>query len=243
MIQSTTKRLFRKLIGNFFIPKIQFSYSQFGEDKIIEYLFYHIGLQKPKYLDIGANEPRYISNTYYFYEHGGNGICVEPNPFLCKKLKKIRPRDIIINAGVGTDNITEADFYLFPDYANGLSTFSEKEALHWQQVGMFGLGKVKFEKIIKIPLIEINTIIKDHFETVPDLLCIDVEGWDLQILKSLDFKKYKPKVICVETLQYDEKQNGFKNFAINDLLLNNGYMLFADTRVNSIFCLNELIKS
>ena len=161
MIQSVPKRLFRKLVGNFFIPKIQFSYSQFGEDRIIEYLFYQQGLSKPTYLDIGANEPKYISNTYYFYEHGSEGVCVERNPILCKKLKKTRPRDIVINAGVGVNNTDEADFFLFPNYANGLSTFSEKDALHWQEVGMYGLGKVKYEKIIKVPLININTVIRD----------------------------------------------------------------------------------
>ena len=241
MIQSTAKRLFRKSIGKYFIPKIQFSYSQFGEDRIIEYLFYQTGLKKPTYLDIGANEPRYISNTYYFYERGSNGICVEPNPSLCKKLKKTRPRDTIINAGAGINDAKEADFYLFPNYANGSSTFSKKEALHWQDVGLYGLGKVKFEKVIKIPLININTLIKDYCKTIPDLLCIDVEGWDFEILSSLDFEKYKPKVICVETISYDENQKGYKNDDIGILLHKNGYILYADTRVNSIFCLNELI--
>lgn len=241
MIRSVQKRLFRKLVGNFLIPKIQLSYSQFGEDKIIEYFFYQIGLTTFTYLDIGANEPKYISNTYYFYERGSNGICVEPNPFLSKQLKKVRPRDVIINAGVGIDDTSEADFFLFPDHANGLSTFSEKEALHWQEVGMHGLGKIKYEKIIKMPLININTLIQKYFQTTPDLLCIDVEGWDFEILKSLDFIQYKPKMICVETLLYNKDQKGYKHAGINELLFEKGYSLYADTRVNSIFCLNELV--
>ena len=241
MIQSVPKRLFRKLVGNFLIPNIQFSYSQFGEDKIIEYFFYQIGLKKPTYLDVGANEPKYISNTYYFYERGSNGICIEPNPLLCKKLKKVRPADTVINAGVGIDARTEADFFMFPNYANGLSTFSEKDANHWQEVGMHGLGKIKFDKIIKIPLVNINSIIEQHFNNEPDFLCIDVEGWDLEILKSLDFVLHKPKLICVETLLYDKGQKGYKNTAITQLLSEKGYSLYADTRVNSIFCLNELM--
>jgi FkbM family methyltransferase len=193
------------------------------------------------YLDIGANEPKYISNTYYFYEQGGNGILVEPNPFLCKKLKKIRSRDKIINAGIGVDEKEEADFYLFPNYANGLSTFSKKEAMHWQETGMQGLGKIKYEKIIKIPLINVNTILAENFETAPDLISIDVEGMDFEILQSLDFNKYRPKVICAETLAYNENQKGYKINSIENLLKNEGYILYADTRVNSIFCLKELI--
>ena len=241
MIQSVPKRLFRKLAGKYLFPKVQFCYSQFGEDLIIASLFHILGIHKPIYLDIGANEPRYISNTFYFYEQGGNGVCVEPNPFLCNKLRKSRHRDIIINAGIGIDNKPEADFFVFPNYANGLSTFSKKEALHWEEIGMQGLGKIKIEKIIKIPLIKINKILKENFKTSPDLLSIDVEGWDNEILQSLDFTKYKPKVICAETLLYDEDQKGYKTHDIESLLKNNGYMLYADTRVNSIFCLKELI--
>jgi methyltransferase, FkbM family len=241
VIQSTPKRLFRKLVGNYLIPKVQFSYSQFGEDLIIRELFHKLNIHKPKYLDIGANEPKYISNTYYFYEHGGDGVCVEPNPLLCRKLKKSRPRDIIINAGIGIDDKQEAEFYLFPNYANGLSTFSEKEAMHWEQVGMPGLGKIKIEKIIRVPLININNILEKHFKTSPDLLSIDVEGLDYEILASLDLTKYRPKVICAETLLYGKDQKGYKITDIEKLLLNKGYILYADTRVNSIFCLKELI--
>lgn len=241
MIQSVPKRLFRKLITNYFISKVQFCYSQYGEDLIIGSLFYSLGIHKPAYLDIGANEAKYISNTYYFYEQGGKGVCIEPNPLLCKNLKKSRPRDIIINAGIGIEDIAEADFFLFPNYANGLSTFSKKEAMHWEEAGMPGLGKIKMDKIIKIPLININTIFETYFKTAPDLLSIDVEGLDYEILASLDLKKHRPKIICAETLLYDENQKGYKIPGIEKLLINEGYILYADTRVNSIFCLKELI--
>lgn len=241
MIQSTPKRLFRKLISKYFIPQIQFCYSQYGEDLIIADLFYRLGIHKPSYLDIGANEPKFISNSYFFYEQGGNGVCVEPNPFLCKKLIESRPRDIIINAGIGLTDKDEDDFYLFPNNANGLSTFSKREAMHWQEVGMQGLGKIKFEKIIKVRLININTLLKDHFKSAPDLLSIDVEGLDFEILQSLDYMKYSPKIICAETLSYDENQKGYKINNIENFLKTKGYSLYADTRVNSIFCLNNLI--
>lgn len=241
MIQNLPKRLFRKIISKFFIPNIQFSYSQFGEDLIMAYLFYQLGIYKPTYLDIGANEPRFISNTYYFYEHGASGVCVEPNPFLCSKIKKVRSRDVVINAGIGVDDKELADFFLFPDYANGLSTFSEKEAMHWQEIGMHGIGKIKPEKTIQMRLININKIFQDYFSQTPDLLSIDVEGLDFDILKSIDYLKYKPKVICAETLLYNEKQKGYKNSEISQFLQSKDYSIFADTRINTIFCLNDLL--
>ena len=88
MIQGIIKRLFRKGLAKFVVPHSNFGYSQFGEDIIIAYLFYYLKINKLLYLDIGANHPRYISNTFYFYERGGSGVCIEPNPMLWKIFKK-----------------------------------------------------------------------------------------------------------------------------------------------------------
>jgi len=242
MIQNTAVRIFRKFIGKFLIPEIQFRYSQFGEDIILAHLFAHLGIDKPSYLDIGANEPRFISNTYYFYEHGSVGVLIEPNPYLFEKLKKNRPKDIVINTGIGFSEINEADFYLFPNFANGLSTFSKEDALYWQEVGMKGSEKIPIEKTIKMKLTPVNSILEKYFSHKKlNLVSIDVEGLDLEILKSLDFVKYKPDVFCIETLKYDQQQNGYKNIEIIDFMLEKNYMIYGDTRVNTIFCNKELI--
>jgi FkbM family methyltransferase len=235
------QRLFKKIIKKFIFPNHKFGYSQFGEDLILQHFFAQNDIEKPTYLDIGANEPKYISNTFYFYERGSRGVLIEPNPYLYKKLLRQRSKDTIINAGVGLNNQNEADFYLFPNKYNGLSTFSEKEALHWKNVGMKGLGKINYEKIIKMPLVSINDILQKHFnEKAPNFISLDVEGLDLEILKSLNFEKWKPDIICVETLQYDDKQRGFKNNDIINFMLQNGYSVYADTYVNTIFCKTEL---
>jgi hypothetical protein len=87
-------KLFRK-IAKRLMPESQMGYSQFGEDLILSHLFYQLDIKKPTYLDIGANEPRYISNTYFFYLKGSRGVLIEPNPFLYKKLKSMRPRHCV----------------------------------------------------------------------------------------------------------------------------------------------------
>jgi len=234
-------RILRKLVSKYILPNAQTCYSQFGEDIIINHLFNQLDILKPSYLDIGANQPKYISNTYLFYEKGSRGVLLEPNPHLFNKLKKQRPNDIVINSGVGISEVAEADFYVFPDYANGLSTFSEKEAQHWQQTGMKGYGKIPVEKIIKMPLTPINTLLQKYFsEKSPNIISIDVEGLDLDILRSMDFIKYQPEVICVETLLYDDRQKGYKNKDIIDFMLSKNYIIYADTRVNTIFCRNDI---
>jgi FkbM family methyltransferase len=241
MIRSKKRRYLQKLVNKVLIPESQISYSQFGEDLIFEYFFNVNGIGNPSYLDIGANEPRYISNTYYFYERGSRGVLVEPNPFLYNKLKADRPHDTVLNTGIGLSDIKEADFYIFPNYANGLNTFSEKEAKHWEEVGMKGLGKIPVEKIIKMPLVPVNSIMEKYFpEKAPDFISLDVEGLDLEILQSMNFELYRPKLICVETLKYDDRQNGYKDSTVTDFMLTKNYFVYADTRVNTIYCKNDL---
>ena len=130
------KNLFRKVVNKWVLPDSQLIYAQSGEDIIMAHLFYKLDIAHPSYLDIGANHPAFISNTYYFYTRGSKGVCIEPNPHLYKKIKSMRPRDTVINAGIGIDNQETADFYLFPAYADGLGTFSKAEADHWAEVGM-----------------------------------------------------------------------------------------------------------
>jgi FkbM family methyltransferase len=228
------KNLFRKIVTKILLPNSQVAYAQSGEDLILNHLFYKLGIEKPDYLDIGANHPSYISNTYFFYLRGSRGVCIEPNPVLYKKIKQLRPGDIVLNAGIGVTDQEEADFYLFPYEAHGLSTFSKKEAEYWGVVGMKNLGKIRYEKVIKVPLISINKVIEKYFTKRPDFISLDVEGLDLELLKSLDYERVAPKIICVETLLYDKEQKESKNFALIEFLKEKGYEVFADTHINTI---------
>jgi FkbM family methyltransferase len=227
------KNLFRKIVNKWLLPDSQLIYAQSGEDIIMAHLFYKHDIKYPSYLDIGANHPAFISNTYYFYTRGSKGVCVEPNPHLYKKIKDLRPRDTVINAGIGIDTRESADFYLFPAYADGLGTFSKAEADYWAETGMKKIGKIKYDKIIQVPLQTINHVIKNNFSKPPDFISIDVEGLDLEILQSLNFNLYRPLILCVETLAYDAEQNESKREDIISFVKNMGYEVYADTHVNT----------
>jgi FkbM family methyltransferase len=211
------------------------SYSQFGEDVIIAGLLDDLAIKNISYLDIGANNPQFISNTYLFYERGASGVLVEPNAFLCEKLRAERPRDTVLNVGIGTsENVKEADFYQFPAEADGLSTFSAAEAKHWETVGLNG-KQYKVEQVLKMPLLNVNDVIANHFTECPDFVSIDVEGWDLQILKTFDFERCNPAVFCVETLAYRDDGSTYRLEEIGKFFESVGYFSFHETYANNIF--------
>jgi FkbM family methyltransferase len=176
------------------------SFAQQGEDLVVQNLLDVIGLQKPTYLDVGAYDPTIHSNTYLMYLEGGHGVLVEPNPAKIGRLERVRPRDRTLNMGIGmkAERYT-ADYYVIGGPSKGLfNTFSKADA-ELVQSNTHGLHFI--ERVIPMPLENINTIMQQHFDGAPNFLSIDTEGMDLDILKTMDFDRYRPDVVCVETLE------------------------------------------
>jgi FkbM family methyltransferase len=219
-----TMRILSKLFGR----KWKKSYSQCGEDIIVGLVLDGLGIAKPTYLDIGSHDPVVLNNTYSLYARGCSGVCVEPAQALFQRLARKRKRDICLNAGVGTANEKEAEFYMLsPDT---LSTFSKQTAESY--VTNEGARLVR---VVKVPLLIINDIIQDHFSGSPNLISLDTEGTEREVLETFDFGRFRPEIFCVETLKYTNERITSKPPDTLDLMASNDYFLFADTWINSIF--------
>jgi hypothetical protein len=95
------------------------------------------------------------------------------------------------------------------------------------------------EKTIKIPLLGINKVIADHFNgKAPNFLSIDAEGFDLKILRALDWSKYRPDLICAETLIFGTLDTEKE---IYELLEGKGYIVRGCNFVNTIFVDKRLL--
>ncbi len=227
------KNLIRKIVFTFIKPEVQVryrqnTYSQAGEDALLTFLFADKKKLSVSYLDIGTNEPDTCNNTYLLYTRGNRGVCVEADKTLITKIQNTRPEDKVIHAGIAVSEMKEADFYIFD--IKGINTFDKNEA----EKRLAG-GTYKITGVDKVPLMTINHLIKDHFDTYPDFLSLDIEGFDLDVLKSLDFEKYPIPVICAETCAYSENHIRPKDKSIELFLVAKGYEVYADTYINTIF--------
>jgi FkbM family methyltransferase len=209
------------------------SYAQQGEDLIVEDLLHWFKIQRPAYLDIGANDPVHNNNTYLFYAKGARGVLVEPNPAFCDKLRKERPGDRVLEVGVADTDKAEADFYVIRG-ASELNTFSKEQA----DLLVKQHGPDTIEKVVKMPLVNVNEIIAQNFDVAPNFVSIDTEGLDLTILKALDWGRFRPHVLCVETL---DTATGKVDEAIVDHMRAKNYSIRGATFVNTIFLANELL--
>jgi len=204
------------------------SYAQFGEDVTAWWILDQFHLTRPTYLDVGAFRPVLANNTYLLYEKGSRGVLVEPNIDLIPELKAKRPGDAVLNVGVGPNEQSAADYFCLsvPEW----NTFDKDEAE--KRVMEYG-GRVKIERVVKIPLISINCIMADHFPPGgPDFLSIDIEALDLAVLKTVDFGRFRPKVMCVETPV--AKTFGMEPETTN-FLASHGYEVRGMTIANTIY--------
>lgn len=207
---------------------IQVSYAQCGEDLIVDFIFRALKKTKITYLDIGAHHPTYLSNTYLLYSKGNKGVCIEPDPILSEKIRRRRSRDTVLNIGIAANDDASAEFFIMTTPT--LSTFSRDEAKRYESY-----GQQKVEKVIQVPCLNVNTIMKKYFPCTVDFVSIDVEGKDLEILQSFDFFSYRPAVFCLETLSYTEDKSEKKLMDIIDFMLSKNYFIYADTYINTIF--------
>jgi FkbM family methyltransferase len=204
------------------------SFAQQGEDLVLFNLLHHeLKVKAPTYLDIGAGDPVLSNNTYALYCTGSRGVLVEPNPALVEKLRTVRPGDVVVASGIGLKDTTEADYYVIRGRWP-LNTFSLEDVAELRQQS----SKDPVERVIKMPLIQINRLIGDHFQHAPDLLSIDIEGMDLAVLRSLDFRAHRPAAICAET---KKPWMSHDNTPIARLLRRKGYVACAGSLYNTIF--------
>jgi FkbM family methyltransferase len=226
---SLTRKVKRRINSLIRGKDAKISYSQCGEDLIIRFIFEMLKKDTISYLDIGAHHPTYINNTALFYKTGSTGVSIEPDPFLFETIQTERSKDVNLNIGIGGGQASsEADFYVLSEKT--LNTFSKEEAER-----CVSYGNKKIEKIVKLPLVPINEIMTTYFNPAPDFISLDVEGYDIVILKSFDFEKFRPTVWCIETLTYTEDKTERKIKETIDFMISKNYFVYADTYINTIF--------
>ncbi len=210
-------------------PKIDsfstLSYSQEGEDLILKRIFE--GQENGLYIDVGAHHPKRFSNTFLFYKMGWKGINIDANPGSMAEFRKIRPRDINLEKAI-SDKAESLKYYVFNEPA--LNTFSFSEAKKKN-----GLGEYRIVEELKVQTFQLSEILKEFIQPGQriDFLTIDVEGFDLKVLKSMDWSILQPSVVVIEALGLD-----VENLMGNDIyrfLKEKSYRLIAKTYNTLIF--------
>lgn len=204
------------------------SFAQQGEDLILLDILNTFQEKNHSYIDIGAFHPILSNNTYLLYQTGARGVLVEPNPALAPALRQLRPRDTVLEAGIGVTDQKEADYFVIKGDGQ-LNTFSRETA----ELYVEKYGKGVIERVIKRELLNINDVLAKYLPTGgPMVFSIDVEGLDLEILKTLDFGRFRPLAFCIET---SELLTGALETDIIEFMAAKDYYVRGGSFVNSVF--------
>jgi FkbM family methyltransferase len=205
------------------------SYAQFGEDLLLLNLFSALGIENPRYIDVGAHHPVNCSNTALLYARGSRGVCVEANPNLIAAFAELRPEDLTLNVGCGTNEGT-LEFYMI-DHASGRNTFDRATA----EAFVVAHPQFSIREVRRIPVLPLDAIVAQHCGgRWPEFLSLDVEGLDFAVLEASRLNDAEgPRVICVEAVAGNDTDSGS---VIERLLATRGFVPAARTVANLIFC-------
>lgn len=199
------------------------TFSQDGEDVVLQSF-----MQKPKgykgfYIDVGAHHPFRFSNTALFYYKGWRGINIDPNSM--KWFNLFRQRDINLCCGIDTQ-VGEKALYCFDEPA--LNTFNKEIALDRHKN-----TKYNFKECRIVKMTTLIKVLRSYMIDKIDFLTIDVEGMDLEVLKSHNWN-IRPDYILVE----DVFHNGVS--LIDSFLTKLNYSLLTKLKRTSIYKSNLL---
>jgi FkbM family methyltransferase len=204
------------------------SFAEQGEDLLLFPVVRDIlKVERATYVDVGAAYPVKGNNTYLLYSLGGHGVLVEPNPWFAAQLRTRRPRDQVVEAGIGTSEAGAADYFVIRGNAL-LNTFSPAQVEALEQT----LGDNAVERVVRVPLLTLNRLISERLDAAPDVLSTDVEGLDFDILRTLDLDRLRPGVICAESAW---KTSGGADAPLTEYLVSKGYMPRGGSLVNTVY--------
>lgn len=219
LIDFVRKKHYPEPLRQFIHPSLD-SYSQYQEDLIMDSIFRY--KEKGIFIDVGANDPVELNNTYRFYKRGWRGVNIEPNPIYMPKLRSVRAEDVNLNIGVSGE---EGELTFYEVDPPTLSSFNKEAVFE----GMKKHGHARLKDTYPVKVMPLKKVIASNLAGKEiDLLSIDAEGYEIDILESNDWDLYLPRVILIE-MNHSEKAK------IASILNKHGYELVYTNTCNGIF--------
>lgn len=213
-------------------------FSQNNEQQLIEEYFSSIGmrLSNVSFLDIGANDGKTLSNTFFLSLNNARGVCVEASPSvfpLLSELYKDNSNVSCINVAVGSKNEV-LDFYesgelLGKGDKSLVSTLKLEETKRWTS------SNIPFVKV-SVSCVTFDKILEMSPLKTFDFVSIDIEGMELEVLPYINFNLLKTKLICVENNGKDEEK-------FDTIIVPFGFYLFHKNQENLIYAKRDIMEN
>jgi FkbM family methyltransferase len=180
---------------------VSFSLNELDR-KLTKYLNYRNGF----FIEAGGNDGISQSNTLYFEKYKNwKGLLIEPILALATACRANRPKCIVENYALVPfdfkENYIEMRYSHLMSLVKGAMKSEEDELKHIEK-GCAIQNVDTYE--IKVPAKTLTYILDLHSIQKIDFLSLDVEGFELSVLKGIDFDKYQPNWMLIEARYRDE---------------------------------------
>ncbi len=160
------------------------SFAQHGEDVLVWDYFEH--KRDGFFIEVGANHPTELSQTWFLEQRGWRGLLIEPLPQCCDRLRAARPGSIVCQTAAGApDQVGEATLHVAASDA-------------WSKLGGEPDDAAASVAAIRVPVRTLDQLCEEHRVTAIDFLSIDVEGMEIQVLQGFDLARRRPALIVLE---------------------------------------------
>jgi FkbM family methyltransferase len=204
-------------------------YGERGIDKLISRVFFPDKSYKGVFIEVGAADPTYLSISKHFRNIGWDIVSIEPNPYFAKRHREAG--NTILEYACGEKDEDSVDFEVAtPRIKNGkitnesFSSLKVKECYkqkYPEEFAQYSINKIK----VKVRRLE--TIVKQQQIGGIDILSVDTEGWELEVIRSLNMSVNKPKLIVVE--------NWLEDKGYNNCIIGYGYQFVCSLKPNEIY--------
>lgn len=214
--------LYNSLLWRIFPDPIDRILWKYGKDK-----------KRVKFIQIGAFDGIYADNYYKFIRNSSwEGILIEPMPVAYDKLirnyNKVRDSGLVfLNCAISLRNGLKELYY-----------FSDVDESHKDYKALIALSSFNREHLLKFNELaqgrNISSTMVDCFRLMDvvnkydywdlDVLFIDTEGYDYEILRTLDFNEFHPEIIIYE----NQHLSNIEKIECENLLKENHYNILID---------------
>ena len=205
------------------------SYSENYEDVYL-YRCFKKKLNDVFFIDIGACHPVFCNVSYLFYENGSRGINIEPIAFRYHELIRARPEDVNINIGI--DRLKSVKTINMVANADHLSSFKaiDEDLLRTHSANIY-------EQAATTDTLE--NICNKYVTKELDFLKIDTEGSEKEVIEGGNWNKYRPSIICIESVIPGTKKLSKTTSDIKNILSRYDYIEVLFDGVNKFYLSRE----
>lgn len=201
------------------------SFSQCGQDAFIYQMVFG-AKNEGFFLDVGGNDPIKINNTYLLEQKGWKGIAFEPVRVQAERWKGTR-RTPCYNIAIGNKE-GEIEF-----------TEMNVDAFSGVDVTKYYTKDLSAVTTYKVKQRTIANILKEKGIKHVDFVSIDVEGYEMNVLKGIDFEE-----VDITCFSIENNRDGaiMPDMELRKFMLQKGYRLVARLSIDDIFIKNSYFQ-